>query len=100
MDDPLFGGTSRLDVLIEQIVSGVVTVFATLTAIFSVINAFTKGLVHLFFGACVVAFTLCEMKLLQWYRLGDLEPKFKYLILAQGLALLVLCVVGNVYLWS
>ncbi|KAJ1983356.1 hypothetical protein H4R33_004778 [Dimargaris cristalligena] len=100
MDEPLFGGTSRRDKAIELIIGGVGLFFICLTVLFSLIHGFGKSIIHLFFGLGIVALTLCELQLVRWYRMGDLEPKFKYMIASLGVSLLYISIIANVYFWA
>ncbi|KAJ1923132.1 hypothetical protein IWQ60_004422 [Tieghemiomyces parasiticus] len=100
MDEPLFGGASRRDRLIEHAVGGVVLLFVSLTVLFSIINGFSKTILHLFLGLAVVMLTLCELQLIRWYRMGDLEPKFKFMIVGLGFSIVYLSIIANVYFWA
>ncbi|KXS10022.1 hypothetical protein M427DRAFT_140090 [Gonapodya prolifera JEL478] len=99
MDEPLFGDVSRRDQQTENIVSAVVIGFVALTVIFSWVNTY-KGAANFFFGAGLIVLLLCEVQLVRWYRLGDLDPKFKWLILALGVSVVFFSILANVYFWA
>ncbi|RUP43112.1 LOW QUALITY PROTEIN: hypothetical protein BC936DRAFT_137589 [Jimgerdemannia flammicorona] len=137
IDEPLFGGATPQDKLIEYVVSTVVLTFVALTMVFALVNGFGKSVTHMFIGFTILGFTLCLIQLmdvqpsstdiqpsalshgerasyfrhssstmisgtfqLRWWRLGDLEPKFKYYILAHAFSLTMLCCVAQVYFWT
>ncbi|KAJ1919118.1 hypothetical protein H4219_002167 [Mycoemilia scoparia] len=59
MEEPLFGGVSRRDLMMER-----------------------------------------AIQLVKWYRIGDLEPKFKSLIVALAVGIVFQCVIANIYFWA
>eukprot|EP00163_Fabomonas_tropica_P016012 TRINITY_DN2890_c0_g1_i1.p1 TRINITY_DN2890_c0_g1~~TRINITY_DN2890_c0_g1_i1.p1 ORF type:complete len:110 (+),score=18.96 TRINITY_DN2890_c0_g1_i1:668-997(+) len=48
--------------------------------------------------ALVTLFVIMVVMIL-WYRKGDLDPRFRYLIGAVGVALLILCITAQMYVW-
>ncbi|KAJ3084139.1 hypothetical protein HK102_000752 [Quaeritorhiza haematococci] len=88
------------DKLVENAVGSAVLLFVGLTFIFSLINGFGKSFSHLLLGVCLISFTLITVQLIRWYRLGDLDPKFKFLILTMGLSIVLLGIMVNLYIWA
>jgi hypothetical protein len=75
--------------MVENVVSAVVLGFTALTVLFSWINTW-KSAANFFFGLALALLAVSLVSLARWYRLGDLDPKFKFLILALGIDLLLL----------
>ncbi|KAL7747825.1 hypothetical protein RI367_006760 [Sorochytrium milnesiophthora] len=100
MDEPLFLNDTRNDKLYEKAAETVIFAFAGLTVLFGVINGFAKSAAHLFYALELAALVACEFNLIKWYRLGDVDPKFKYLILGLGGCILLQSILGNVYFWA
>ncbi|KAI8142655.1 hypothetical protein BJV82DRAFT_613725 [Fennellomyces sp. T-0311] len=99
-DPPLFEGTTAQERFVNNAISAVVMSFVLFTLLSSVVHGFGKSPVHLLFGISVLVFALCLRKLMKWWNIGDLDPKFKWLIIAQAASLSLLCVVANVYIWA
>ncbi|KAG0329830.1 hypothetical protein BGZ99_000059 [Dissophora globulifera] len=97
--DVLFLGSSDQERLIEQGAGITILVFVSLTLLFSIINTHKSG-AHLVLGFIITGFALCLGHLLRAWRNGDLDPKFKYFILAQTALLTLLCIIANVYFWQ
>ncbi|KAL1917815.1 uncharacterized protein VTP21DRAFT_3649 [Calcarisporiella thermophila] len=99
-DEPLlFEGFSRQDHLIEQLVSIVVIGFVAITAFLTILHGLVSSFIFLVFGMCIVGFAVLLITLLRWYRSGDLEPKFRWYILAHAILLTLLSCVANVYIY-
>ncbi|KAJ1950370.1 hypothetical protein EC988_004412 [Linderina pennispora] len=101
MDEPLFGGTSRRDLVIERFGSVYTVAVAVLMLTLSLVRGVQTGVVlHALLGVCVVLFAAVQMQLIKWYRLGDLEPKFRFIIFAMAAALTLLSIVASLYFLS
>ncbi|KAI9096050.1 hypothetical protein DFS34DRAFT_623765 [Phlyctochytrium arcticum] len=99
-DEPLFLEPNSRDRMIENVIGAGVFAFVALTFVFSIINGFGKSGNHFFLGLTLAGFTFVTVQLIRWYRLGELDTKYKLLILVLGASLLLLAVVANVYFWS
>ncbi|KAI7885010.1 hypothetical protein K492DRAFT_24030 [Lichtheimia hyalospora FSU 10163] len=99
-DPPLFEGTSRQERFINNALSYLVMGFVAFTLLSSMVHGFGKSPVHFLFGISVLVYALCLRKLMSWWDIGDLDPKFKWLIIAQAASLTLLCIVANIYIWS
>ncbi|KAG2218687.1 hypothetical protein INT45_003954 [Circinella minor] len=99
-DPPLFEGTTTQERYISNVISFFVMCFVLFTLASSIIHGFGKSPVHLFFGISVLVFALCLRKLIKWWNIGDLDPKFKWVIIAHAGSLSLLCIVANVYIWA
>ncbi|KAJ2818192.1 hypothetical protein GGI24_005171, partial [Coemansia furcata] len=85
MDEPLFGGISRREIFIERFANAYIISISLVTAAASVVRSIHTGsFLHVFLGLCVVLFAGIEVRLVNWYRVGDLEPRFKQLIIVLG----------------
>ncbi|KAI8325307.1 hypothetical protein GQ54DRAFT_6116 [Martensiomyces pterosporus] len=101
MDEPLFGGISRREMLVERYANTFIITIAFATVVVSLVQGVLSGVfLHVLLGLCVSLFAAIEVRLVKWYRLGDLEPKFKYVIFALGFSITLLCVVANLYFFS
>ena len=45
-------------------------------------------------------FILLYFYQIKWWNIGDLDPKFKWVIIAHAGSLSLLCVVANIYIWA
>ncbi|KAI8994387.1 hypothetical protein BC832DRAFT_592360 [Gaertneriomyces semiglobifer] len=99
-EEPLFLQPNPRDRMIEKGIQAAVLGFVVITFIFSLVTGFSTSFNNLFLGVCLAAFTFTTVQLIRWYRLGDLDPKFKLLILISLASLILLCIVSNVYFWS
>ncbi|KAK3811160.1 MAG: hypothetical protein J3Q66DRAFT_59326 [Benniella sp.] len=97
--DILFLGATDQERRVEQGAGITVLVFVSLTLLFSIINTHKSG-AHLMLGFIITGFALCLGHLLRAWRNGDLDPKFKYFILAQTVLLTLLCIIANIYFWQ
>ncbi|KAJ2351033.1 hypothetical protein IWW50_004766 [Coemansia erecta] len=101
MDEPLFGGTSRRELLVERFANAFIVTAASLTLAIALVQAVRTGVyVHALLGVCAALFAAIEVRLVSWYRRGDLEPGFRHVIAALGLAVTLLCVVANLYFFT
>ncbi|CAG2105862.1 unnamed protein product [Medioppia subpectinata] len=55
------------------------------------------GAINLITILVIISFLASHALLIQWYRLGDLDPKFRYLLLWNSVNICVLCIVAIVY---
>ncbi|KAI8914059.1 hypothetical protein DFJ77DRAFT_465736 [Powellomyces hirtus] len=99
-DEPLFLHPTSRDRMIENAIGIGLGLFVALTFIFSIITGFSTSSNNLFMGIALLAFSAVTAQLIGWYRLGDLDPKFKIAILTMGASVLLLAIVANVYFWS
>jgi hypothetical protein len=99
MDQPLFAPESNNEQTITLIGGGFLALFTSVTIIISWIKTATSSGVHFFFGANVGCYAAITVFLIRWYRIGDLDPKFKYMITALSLSLLFQCIVGLCYMF-
>ncbi|KAJ2738085.1 hypothetical protein GGI20_006327 [Coemansia sp. BCRC 34301] len=98
MDEPLFGGISRREIFIERFANVFIIAISLATVTYSLVSSVHTGVVlHALLGVCVALFAAIEVRLVNWYRLGDLEPHFKYMIFALGFAITLLCITANLY---
>ncbi|XP_054168797.1 transmembrane protein 243-like [Oppia nitens] len=93
---PLFGdGSHHRDRIINISLfslCGILLLIAIITLLtiqFSAINLITI--------VVILSFVASHALLIQWYRLGDLDPKFRYLLLWNSINICVLCIVAIVY---
>ncbi|KAJ3147338.1 hypothetical protein HDU89_005689 [Geranomyces variabilis] len=99
-DEPLFLQPTSRDRMIENGAGTIIGVFVALTLIFSVIEGFSTSATHFFLGIVLLMFSAVTVQLISWFRLGDLDPKFKLAILTMVLGVCLLVIVANVYFWA
>ncbi|XP_032819083.1 transmembrane protein 243 [Petromyzon marinus] len=93
---PLFGEASRRD----RIINLVLGVFTSLLVVTTLVAAFVLpkgGSSHIrganvYFAVCILLNCIPMIVLIIWYRLGDLEPKFRTLIYYMSFTMVLLCI--------
>eukprot|EP01086_Lenisia_limosa_P015280 TRINITY_DN4812_c0_g1_i1.p1 TRINITY_DN4812_c0_g1~~TRINITY_DN4812_c0_g1_i1.p1 ORF type:complete len:144 (+),score=12.71 TRINITY_DN4812_c0_g1_i1:132-563(+) len=83
MDEPIFGEESKSSKWMKYLSIFAITVVVLATCIFS----FLQGLPYQLFIGTVVTLVALILILINWYKAGDLDPKFKPLI---GFAIVIL----------
>ncbi|CAG2175362.1 unnamed protein product [Oppiella nova] len=73
-------------------VCGLLLLIAIITLVTIKFNA-----INLITILVILSFVASHALLIQWYRLGDLDPKFRYLLLWNSVNICVLCIVAIVY---
>ncbi|ORX54765.1 hypothetical protein BCR36DRAFT_11216 [Piromyces finnis] len=91
--DKIFRNT-RVDRFIDHIIIFLVLVFVTGTFIFLIIEGIRQRIVYIFIALCLFAYMYCEIKLVKYYRKGELESKFKKLILGLGFSIVLQCAIS------
>eukprot|EP00730_Choanoeca_flexa_P010545 TRINITY_DN18555_c0_g1_i1.p1 TRINITY_DN18555_c0_g1~~TRINITY_DN18555_c0_g1_i1.p1 ORF type:complete len:131 (+),score=8.13 TRINITY_DN18555_c0_g1_i1:110-502(+) len=94
---PLFGEDSRR-VKTFDLLYGIVTGVCVLV---TVILSLTHGhieVINYFFGVAIFLVSLPQWILVIWFRKGDLDPKFRYLIAYMTVSIVTLCVCAVIYL--
>ncbi|KAJ2077439.1 hypothetical protein H4R24_005129 [Coemansia sp. RSA 988] len=98
MDEPLFGGISRREMVVERFANAFIITIASATLLAALVQGVRSGqFLHALLGVCATLFAAIEVRLVNWYRRGDLEPSFKYIIFALGFSIALLCIVANLY---
>ncbi|KAK8726630.1 hypothetical protein OTU49_009963 [Cherax quadricarinatus] len=96
-DRPLFGnGEARPQ---DRLVNAVIIFVTTLMVVITSVSAFFPGpsFLDIFFVVCIILICISHLTLIVWYRLGDLDPKFKKLIYFNTLCIILLCICGNIF---
>lgn len=97
---PLFGEPQPRD----RVINLVVGVFTTIAVVVTLISAFLikpdtgQYGVNIFFACIIVMICGSHLVLIFWYRVGDLEPKFRKMIIFNALSIILLCTCGNLYI--
>ncbi|KAJ1729795.1 hypothetical protein LPJ61_003349, partial [Coemansia biformis] len=79
MDEPLFGGVSRREMMVERFANTCIIVATTATLAAGLVQGVRTGVaLHALLGLCAALFAAIEVRLVNWYRRGDLEPYFKH----------------------
>ncbi|XP_071132847.1 transmembrane protein 243-like [Mytilus edulis] len=96
---PLFGEPQPRDRMLNLIVG----VFTSIAVVVTLISAFIfppgkiNG-VNVFFACIIVLICGSHLILIYWYRQGDLEPKFRKMIIYNAITIVFLCLCGNLYI--
>jgi len=88
--DMIFRNT-RVDRFIDISIEIIISLFTTGTLIYLVIEAIREQIIYIFIALCILISMIFEAKLVKYYRKGELEPKFKKLILGFGISILLQC---------
>jgi len=88
--DKVFCNT-KVDRFIDSTVVLISFLFVSGTFVYLIIEGIKQRILYLFIAICIIAYMYCEIKLIRYYRKGELEPKFKKLILGIGMAIIIQC---------
>ncbi|XP_060075414.1 transmembrane protein 243-like [Ylistrum balloti] len=96
---PLFGDPQPRDRMLNLVVA----VFTSIIVAVTLISAFVfpnwpPGGTNVFFAVIIVLICASHLLLIYWYRQGDLEPKFRTMIIYNAFTIILLCVCGNLYI--
>lgn len=98
VDRPLFGETNGRERTFHMVI-GVVTVILVsstlILAFFYSVNPPCGR--HIYFALCIVFSCISHIMLIHWYRQGDVDPKFRKLIYANTLLILLFCISALTY---
>ena len=100
MDRPLFGESKPKDKYLNYslILIAVVTVTATLICSFA--YPFPPKALHVFFAIVIILNCVSNIFLILWYRKGDLNPKFRTMIIYNTVVVLLLCIVAFIVIFK
>ncbi|XP_059179441.1 transmembrane protein 243-like [Physella acuta] len=99
LDRPLFGAPSSVDRVVNLVIGTVTGIIVLVTLISAfVFPQWPPDGVNVFFALVIVLICASHLVLVYWYRLGDLEPKFRTMIFYNAFTIVLLCVVGNLYI--
>ncbi|XP_062599972.1 transmembrane protein 243-like [Saccostrea cucullata] len=98
-DVPLFGDHQQPR---DRMINLVVGVFTSIVVAVTLISAFIfpsfpPNGINVFFAIIIVMICGSHLLLIFWYRQGDLEPKFRRMIIYNAFTIILLCVCGNLY---
>jgi len=100
MDQPLFGEEERKWKFLSW--AGIVFVIGGVgfSILILIIQGARNGVVQHYFATGIVAIVFASHVLLyRWYQQGDLDPKFKWLLILSIVSTLYVCLVANIYAW-
>lgn len=97
MDLPLFGEERQKLRWVNYVVAAATAVIVLFTLVVSFVKGLQASYVHVFTGFVVVLSTIPSIILGRWYRNGELDPKFKYLIFYMCAMIVLFCIAANVY---
>ena len=86
----LFGEIRRRDKIIVFILTFVTLIMFSTCFIIGMIEP--KRLLNFFFTLCISTFCFSELIIIFWYRRGELDPKFRYLICYNAICIIALCI--------
>ncbi|XP_076331341.1 transmembrane protein 243-like [Tachypleus tridentatus] len=96
-DRPLFGETTTSGRLLNLIVGTITCIFVAVTLICACATQSPLKGVNIYFSICICFVCISHIILIFWYRQGDVDPKFRYLIYFNAISIFLLCVCGNIY---
>jgi len=99
MDEPLFGERTQKAQVLVYVVGGIVSIFVLYSLIVAIIFGIQEK-EHFVIAVAMLLSYVVLIILFKWYRAGDLEPKFKYLIALVVVSVLVTAIAVNVYVWK
>lgn len=99
-DRPLFGEATPRDRILNIIVGGLTGLFVLITLVESFVVRWPPNGIHVFLSLIALAMLFSHVTLMYWYRQGDLEPKFRTMIYYNAFALFMLCICGNIFIYS
>eukprot|EP00051_Salpingoeca_urceolata_P011514 m.142796 g.142796 ORF g.142796 m.142796 type:complete len:113 (+) comp17147_c0_seq1:2060-2398(+) len=95
---PLFGEDGRQTRFFDALF-GVVTIVVVLVTISLSFSLGKVEGIHVFFGVAIILVAAPQLVLVQWFRAGNLAPKFRFLICYQMVSIIMLCVCALVYFY-
>lgn len=96
-DRPLFGVSTRADRVLNLIVGVFVGLFVVITLICALAAVKPPRGLDVFFAICIIFVSISHLILIYWYRQGDIDPKFRYLIYYNAFTILLLCICSLSY---
>ncbi|XP_076363704.1 transmembrane protein 243-like isoform X1 [Tachypleus tridentatus] len=95
-DRPLFGESTRRGRLLNLIVGTLASVFVAVTFICACASQSSFKAVNVYFSICICLVGFSHLVLIYWYRQGDVDPKFRFLIYFNAFTIFLLCICANV----
>ncbi|ORX84767.1 hypothetical protein BCR32DRAFT_276860 [Anaeromyces robustus] len=86
--DRIFKNT-KIDRVLDLTLEALAILFVLGTFVYLIIVGIKERHMCILIDACLVGYFYCELKLIKYYRKGELEPKFKRLILGIGFSILI-----------
>ena len=99
MDRPLFGESSPKDKYVNYALMLVAIVTVTAALICSFVHPFPPKGLHVFFAIVIIMNCVSNIFLIRWYREGDLDPKFRTMIIYNTVVVLLLCIVAFIIIF-
>ncbi|XP_060080566.1 transmembrane protein 243-like [Ylistrum balloti] len=103
------GGGRRLDLSPQRCMTcnRVLNVFVAVFTIIIVIETLVSALIfprwppvgnNVFFAVTIVLICISHLLQICWYRQGEVDPKFRRIIIYNAMTICLLCVCGNLYM--
>eukprot|EP00003_Mantamonas_plastica_P002822 TRINITY_DN1222_c0_g2_i1.p1 TRINITY_DN1222_c0_g2~~TRINITY_DN1222_c0_g2_i1.p1 ORF type:complete len:147 (+),score=35.32 TRINITY_DN1222_c0_g2_i1:256-696(+) len=102
MDQPLFGEEKKKNKYLKYGVYFILTAFVLETVIVAVLKGLDKNghWYHIFLAALVLIELAAFGILIRWYNRGDLDPKFKQMIVLLGFLVFITCLSAQFYVFE
>jgi len=98
---PLFGERKTGNETFFWIVSVLLTLFVLVTVACAIAIGVTKQLIGNYIMAAAILFYYSILVILtRWYRTGDLDPKFKWILILFVISTVILCIAATIYTWG
>ncbi|XP_063715334.1 transmembrane protein 243-like [Symsagittifera roscoffensis] len=85
----LFGEIRRRDKVVVFSLTGLTLLMLSACFVYGMVQP--KRLINLFFTLCICMMSISELVIIFWYRRGELDPKFRYLICYNAICIIALC---------
>jgi len=100
MEEPLFGEKKPSTQLILYVIGAIVSVFVLFTIIITVVYGILRDRDHFVLALAMISNYVVLVVLFKWWNKGDLDNKFKYLLVIVVVTVLVTGIACNVYAWK
>jgi len=99
MEEPLFGEKKQNTKIALYVIAALLTLFVLFTVIVAIIFGI-KDYEHLILAIALIFIYVILAILTKWYWDGDLDPKFKYLLIFILATVLITAIALNAYAWK
>jgi len=98
MDQPFYGSQEKWHI---YLIGGIVTILVLISAIIGLVEGISENLPqHVILAVMILALYFALFMLYRWWGEGDLDPKFKWLMVWMVLTLILGCIILNVYAFT
>eukprot|EP01120_Amphizonella_sp_Union-15-10_P001543 TRINITY_DN11700_c0_g1_i2.p1 TRINITY_DN11700_c0_g1~~TRINITY_DN11700_c0_g1_i2.p1 ORF type:complete len:147 (-),score=14.22 TRINITY_DN11700_c0_g1_i2:121-561(-) len=100
MNEPLFGEQKPRAYLVGFLFTGILLVGCLVCIVISIVFSVKSSLPQHLASTLLIVLTAIHLAILfKWYRRGDLDPKFKFLLFFSVFIVVLACVSDQIYVW-